>query len=441
MKRLIDDILVHWKTQRNRKPLVIRGARQVGKTYSIEQFGKNHFENFLKIDFELERSIHRVFEGDLNPSVLLMKFEAASGIRIIPGKTLLFFDEIQECPRALMSLRYFYEMMPELHIVAAGSLLELTFDEISFPVGRVQFEWLRPLGFREFLWAMNLDLLAEKLPDFRQEEPLDPFIHEKFLEQLKFYFIVGGMPEAVSVFTQTRSLSEVARIHKVLIQAYLQDFVKYRRKTDVDLLNHIFQQLPAKTGSRIKYTELYPEKRIEKIKEALNLLQHALLFQKVRSTTAQGIPLGASASDKIFKTVFLDIGLMQHICGIPSTQILNGKNLLDIYRGALAEQFVGQELLLYGGSENDKLYYWGRMKKNSTAEVDYIIARDGEIFPVEVKSGRAGRLKSIKIFLDEHPHSGLGLVLNTGNVYRDERYKLKFMPLYTILDGPFSPLA
>jgi len=433
MKRLIDEKLLRWKKRKNRKPLVIRGARQVGKTYSVEKFGEQNFQNYLKIDFELERDIHKAFSGDLIPQKLLLQFEAAYGKRIVPGKTLLFFDEIQECPRALMALRYFYEQMPELHIVAAGSLLEFTFDEISFPVGRVQFEWLRPLGFREFLWAMDKHLLADSLPHWRQENPLDDFIHEKFLEQLKYYFITGGMPEAVAVFVSTGSLAETANVHKTLYQTYSQDFVKYRKRTDVELLNSIFQQLPAKTGQRIKYTELYPEKRIEKIKKAINLLEQALLIQKVRAGNAQGIPLGATVSDKLFKTVFLDIGLMQYICGIPASKIITETNLLDIYRGALAEQFVGQELLLQGGSENDKLYYWQRLKKGSSAEVDYIIARDGEIYPVEVKSGRVGRLKSIKIFLNEHPHCPWGIVLNMNNIRRENKYKLKFMPLYTLL--------
>ncbi|MFQ5639458.1 MAG: ATP-binding protein [bacterium] len=292
MKRLIDDALLRWKTQQNRKPLVIHGARQVGKTYSVEQFARQHFESFLKIDFELERNIHKAFTDDLSPQNLLLQFEAAYGQRIVPDKTLLFFDEIQECPRALMALRYFYEQVPALHVIAAGSLLEFTFEDISFPVGRVQFQWLRPLGFREFLWAMDMELLAETLPNLNQETPLSEVIHDKFLQQLSTYFIVGGMPEAVSIFVRTGSLTEVRNVHQTLYQAYVQDFVKYRKKADVELLDHIFQQLPAKTGSRIKYAGLYPEKRVTKIKESVNLLEHALLFQKVRSIHGTRHPTG-----------------------------------------------------------------------------------------------------------------------------------------------------
>ena len=433
MKRLIDDALSRWKTQRNRKPLMIRGARQVGKTYSVEAFGRAYFEHFLKIDLELERSIHRAFEGDLSPKHLLLQFEAAYGQRLVPGKSLLFLDEIQACPRALMALRYFYEQMPELHVIGAGSLLEFTFEEISFPVGRVQFEWLRPLGFREFLWALNLEPLAEQLPNLTREAPLPDVIHEKFRRQLAVYFLVGGMPEAVAAFAETGSLAEVRQVHRSLYQAYVQDFVKYRKRVDVELLDHVFQQLPANTGSRIKYARLYPEKRVEKIKEAVNLLEHALLIHKVRAASAQGLPLGAGASDKAFKTVFLDIGLMQHICGIPAASVLNQGALLDVYRGALAEQFVGQELLLNGGSENDKLYYWQRKKTGSSAEVDFLIVREGKIYPVEVKSGRPGRLKSMNLFLQEHPDSPLGIVLNLGNVQHAPEYKLKFLPIYTSL--------
>jgi predicted AAA+ superfamily ATPase len=433
MKRLINKTLIDWKDQKRRKPLVIRGARQVGKTFSIEYFGRNHFENMVKIDFELDRTVHRVFEGDLHVNNLLMQLEAAYDQRIQPGKTLLFFDEIQECPRALLALRYFYEQLPDLCVVAAGSLLEFVLGDISFPVGRVQFEWLRPMGFEEFLIAAGHKRLVENLPDLSMKEPVPPMIHAKLLDQLHYYFFVGGMPEAVSAFIESGFLKEASRIHRDITQAYTQDFVKYKKNFDKDCIQRVFEQIPQSIGRRIKYTSLYPEKRIEKIKESVQILERALLIQKVHSSHAQGLPLGAEASPKVFKTIFLDIGLMQHMSGVSAFELLKKDNLLDVFRGALAEQFVGQQLLLSGGSENERLYYWDRPKKSSSAEIDYLLVRDNKIIPVEVKSGHPSRLKSMHIFLNEHPHCKQGLVMNEGNYRAEENLNLKFIPIYTQL--------
>jgi hypothetical protein len=241
------------------------------------------------------------------------------------------------------------------------------------------------------------------------------------------------MPEAVLSFAETSSLIDVSKIHKTLSQSYLQDFAKYGTKIDKGCIENIFQQIPGQVGQRIKYTSLYPEKRIEKIKESLHLLELMLLFQKVSASHAQGLPLGADASMTVFKSLFLDIGLMQHKCGISATELLKERDLLAFYRGALAEQFVGQQLLLYGGSENERLYYWNRPNKSSSAEVDYLLVREGKIIPLEVKSGVPARLKSMSLFLSEHPHCEQGLVFYAGNIKIDPTYRLKYMPLYTKL--------
>jgi uncharacterized protein len=433
MKRIITDFFKQWRDSKNRKPLVIRGARQVGKTWSVKHFGENYFNDFVVFDFEQDLAIHKIFSGNLDVKHILIQLEAAANKPINPGHTLVFFDEIQECPAAMRSLRYFYEQIPELHIIAAGSLLEFILNDISFPVGRVQFEWMRPMGFREFLMATGQDLLISHIPDLKCTNPVQPFIHDKLLERLHYYFFVGGMPEAVRVFSESNSLQETSSIHKLLIQSYLQDFAKYGKKINKDIVFNLFDQLPVNIGKRIKYTALYPEVRIEKIKTALNYLEQALLIQKTRNTTGQGLPLGAAVSPKIFKLIMLDIGLLQHLAGIPPLKILNTTNLLDIYKGALAEQFVGQELLLNNSSENDRLYYWDRTKKSSSAEVDYLIARSGKLIPIEVKSGTPGRLKSIRIFMDERPSINEGIVLSTDNYREEKKYKLKYLPLYSNL--------
>ncbi len=430
MKRNIDHTLLEWKKYEFRKPLIIRGARQVGKTYSVKAFGSNHFDNYVIFDFERDRSIHLIFDGDLAPRKLLAALEIHANSRIIAGKTLLCFDEIQECERALLSLRYFYEEMPALHVVAAGSMLEFVLGNISFPVGRVSFEWMRPMTFYEFLLAGDKKLLAAKLPDLFNYNPLPETVHNMIIEELRIYFLTGGMPEAVKRFYLTGSIMETSAVHDEIYQSYLQSLVKYDKKADIESLDHLFRTVPKHVGSQIKYTRLDHDRRIEKTKASLRILEKALLLHIVHSATASGLPLGATASPKVIKPLFLDIGLMQHICGIYPNEVLQEKDLSNVYKGALAEQFVGQELLAAGGTENLKLYYWSRAKKNSAAEIDYLIIKDGEIFPVEVKSGPAGKLKSMHIFLDEHPHSRHGYVMSPVAFQQQKVNKLVFAPVY-----------
>lgn len=433
MQRIINKRLNAWKESIRRRPLILRGARQVGKTYSVIAFGQAEFDEFVTFDFELDRSLHRIFEGDLRPEKLLMELEAHCRQRIIPGKTLVFFDEIQACPRALMSLRYFYEQKPQLHLIAAGSLLEFAMADQSFPVGRVEFEWMRPMCFAEFLRAIGEELLIEHLPTKDTTIAVAASIHEKLLEQLRIYFLVGGMPEAVQVFRETRSIAEVTPIHKLLCNSYIEDFAKYGPRVDRECVEHIFRSIPQWVGRQTKYRPLYPEKSIPKIKECLRLLEKSLIIHKVRSCNANGLPLGAEASDKLFKCVFLDIGLMQHLCGILPAEVLSTRDLLDNYRGALAEQFIGQELLAGASSENEKLYYWSRQAQGSSAEVDYIIVRDGKIIPIEVKSGPAGKLKSLHLFMRKHPDCSTGLILSSREIDTQSQANMQFLPLYTKL--------
>lgn len=433
MNRLIDDTLIRWKNTIRRKPLIVRGARQVGKTHSIRQFGRREFSHLLLLDFEMDRRLHAVFEENLDAENVLMQLEALYGMRIRPSETLVFFDEVQACPRALLALRYLYEQMPELHVIAAGSLLEFALEHISFPVGRVQFEWMRPLSFGEFLNALGQDQLCQYLPNSTTRDPVPTAIHEKLLDYLRQYFVVGGMPEAVATFVETRSLPVVAEVHRALCTAYGQDFAKYSPRADRDVLDRVFAQVSSQIGKQIQYSSLYREKRVETIKRSLSILEQAAVIHKVHSTTAQGLPLGAATTDKVFKYLFLDIGLMQHLAGVQAADILAERDLLKTWQGALAEQFVGQELLVQrNGSENGRLYYWSRAARGSSAEVDYVLVDDaGHIAPLEVKSGPSGRLRSMHLFLQEHPQVERGLVLSTANVGTVE--PLVFLPLYTQL--------
>lgn len=434
MIREIDNKLLIWKDKDNRKPLIIKGARQVGKTYSITQFGKEYFRNFVHLDFERDLSLTRIFADNLSPKQIILELELFISRKIIPGETLLFMDEIQECERALLSLRYFYEEMPELHVIAAGSLLEFALKDVSFPVGRVTFEWMYPMTFSEFLVASDKTLLSEAIPNMSNYKTPSDFVHKMISEQLKLYFIIGGMPEAVKQYIKTDSFFNIPKIHEDIYYSYLQSLTKYSKRADVESLDHVMRSIPKYVGSQIKYTTLDQERRIEKTKASLQILAKALVVHLILASDANGLPLGATSSPKIFKSLFMDIGLMQYACGIDANSILKEKDLSRIYKGALVEQFVGQELIATGGSENRKLYYWSRRKKNSSAEIDYLIVKEGKIYPVEVKSGPAGRLKSMHIYLNEIQNSSKGYVLSTAVHKKQLVNNLVFLPYYVNLD-------
>lgn len=431
MERAVLQDFVRWKEGSHRKPLIVRGARQVGKTYAIGEFGRRHFSKILTFDFEKNRSLRKIFAEDLTVANLLVQLEVAAQEKITPGDTLLFFDEIQLCPRALMALRYLYEDRPDLHVIAAGSLLEFEMDKISFPVGRVEFAWMYPLSFAEFLQATGHEALLVQRPTLDSTAKIPEFLHEQFLEQLKRYSLVGGMPEAVARYRETQSLHEVTRVHHNLLQAFSQDIAKYERTINVDALSDLLEKMSRTVGSQVKYARLGVEGSAYQIKKNLKVLEKSLLLHKIVASSAQGLPLAFDSQQKVFKYLFVDIGLMQSLCGVPAQDVLHATDLLDIYEGALCEQLVGQELLCGGGSWQQKLYYWSRAKKSSNAEVDYLLVRQGQIYPLEVKKGPEGRLKSLHLFLTEHPHVHSAYVLNSGNVGTID--KIHFRPLYAAL--------
>jgi predicted AAA+ superfamily ATPase len=239
------------------------------------------------------------------------------------------------------------------------------------------------------------------------------------------------MPEAIYKFTQTSSLADVKKIHDDIVDSYLESLVKFHSRINKQSLEQILKIIPSQVGTQVKYTHLDTDRRIEITKRNLQILEKALLVHLICSSNASGLPLGASVSSKIFKPLFLDIGLMQNICGFDPRECINSNDLTNLYRGALAEQFVGQELLAAGGSENIRLFYWSRAQKSSSAEVDYVIVRDGKMYPIEVKSGPSGRLKSMHLFLDEHPHAEKGIVLSSDIYEQQSVERLRFLPLYS----------
>ncbi|HHH75634.1 MAG TPA: nuclease, partial [Phycisphaerae bacterium] len=334
MKRIIENKMLQWVDSSRRKPLIIRGARQVGKTWLVENCLARRFEHFVKIDLEKQKQLHAAFGDDLSPLRVIDEMEGYVG-RIVPGKTLLFIDEIQACPRAITALRYFYEDMPELHVVAAGSMLEFAFGDISVPVGRVQYLHLSPMTFYEYLLAVDKEVLAEKLLTDPKEH--SDLIGQAINEQLKHYFFIGGMPEAVKAFRDTHSKLEAFEVQSQILDSYREDFAKYRPQVNRSCLDGVFVEASKSVGQQIKYTRLYDEASGVTNHKAFDLLCKAKLLHKIPSCDPSGLPLGGS-SGKQFKACMLDIGLFQRLCGIDVSAEWRQSNLLAMYRGKLAEQ-------------------------------------------------------------------------------------------------------
>ena len=429
MKRLINQSLNDWIHSKRRKPLILRGARQVGKTYAVKALAAEQFQQSLVcIDFEKTPRLANIFIHDLNPKRILSELELVTGQAIIPGKTLLFFDEIQQSPEALMSLRYFFEEIPDLHLIAAGSLLEFVLSDISFPVGRVQFLTIYPLSFIEYLMAIGRENLAVLL----QEKPkvLSEAVHDVLRQELIRYFVIGGMPEAVQAFVDSGSIRESQAVHQELILSFQNDFAKYAPHSNRLCLSEVFSSVAKEVGNQIKYSHLAHDFSGPTIKNAFTLLSMAQVITPIPCCSPPMLPLEASAHMKTFKAAFLDIGLMQSLCGLPMDMQDLNKNLLSVYRGALAEQFVAQELRLT--QDQGKLYYWQRLEKSSTAEVDFLAVKQSKVIPIEVKSGAAGRLRSLHLFLEQYPHISSAYIFLDAPYQEPKDDKLIFMPLYFI---------
>lgn len=425
MHRFAQEQLEKWVGARRRKPLIVRGARQVGKTWLVEHVAASVFETMVKIDLEKRRDLHVYFGDRLEPHVILRHLEVDSRTRIVPGKTLLFLDEIQACPRAIMALRYFYEQMPELHVIAAGSLLEFALGEISVPVGRMQELHLHPMTFREYLLGIGNEVAAELAA--RHPSEIDEGIQRQLLRELKTYFFVGGMPESVQVYRDTQSLVESFKAQTEIVGSYREDFAKYTPRVDRTCLDRVLLSVARQVGEQVKYTRLDDSHTGPTNRRGFDLLCKARVVHKISSCNPPGIPLGASVNVKRFKAALLDIGLLQNLCQVPVDLELREEDLLAMYRGKLAEQFVAQELIANHSSE---LFYWAREARNSNAEVDYLAVRSGKVVPVEVKSGAGGSLRSLHMFLETYPQCAEGVVLYSGTYSRRPEQRLTFLPLY-----------
>lgn len=429
-KRLIDFHLNQWKSDPFRKPLLLRGARQVGKTYAVRKLGES-FSSFVEVNFERLEGAAAIFEQDLDPKRLILALSLLLKKEIIPGETLLFFDEVQEAPRAILALRYFYEEMANLHLIAAGSLLEFAIEKVGVPVGRISMLYMYPLSFLEYLVATGDRLIAQEILTHSNGVGMEEVIHKKILDLLGEYLSIGGMPEAVSRWVQTKQPASALNVLQQIAATYRQDFEKYGRKTQVKYLEQLFQQIPYLVGKEFSYRQIHGEYRKRELAPALDLLERANIIHTIRYSSGQGIPIGSEIDFETFKVIYLDVGLCQAIVGSDvSIWFLRPLEGFE-NRAEIAETFVGQELICYGSPQNKaELHFWKRREKSSAAEVDYLIQRGEQIIPIEVKSGSGSHLRSLYLFLESHPKSALAIRFSSLNYSLLE--KLDSRPLYAV---------
>jgi predicted AAA+ superfamily ATPase len=397
MIRLAYKELVEWKTSSGRKPLVLYGGRQVGKTWLLKEFGQKEYKRTLCINFDIDRKIHSFFGDDISPQTIIRGLESHFNEKIEPHDTLLIFDEIQECQRAKDSLKYFNENAPQYHIAAAGSFLGIAGGK--FPVGQVNELTLYPLSFGEFMEATERGLLAETLR--KKDFPLITASHEMLAEKLKEYLFTGGMPEAVNAFAETGNFSEVRRVQEIILNNYKNDFSKHISAANIPKVRMLWDSIPvhlAKEKKKFIYKEVKADGRASEFENAMNWLISTGLVYKVDRTATPKIPLSAYEEREHFKIYMLDVGLLGAKAGLDFSIFLSGdKTMFTEFKGALAEQFVLQELKVLG---NSPIYYWGN--ESGKAEVDFIMQHKNEIIPIEVKSSVNTKSQSLSVYLEKY---------------------------------------
>lgn len=405
MRRLDEESILRWLSAPQRKPLVIRGARQVGKSTLVRQVAARAGRLLWEVNLEQHAALDLVF-ATLDPPTILREI----GVRLNRaevgrGEGVLFLDEIQAAPRALAALRYFHEGLPDLPVIAAGSLLEFHLGDagIAMPVGRVEYHFLGPMTFSEFLEALGEELLLHTLRDYRISNELSAAAHERLLGLLREYLMVGGMPEAVERYTATRDPPAATAVHRSILGTYVDDFSKYARGSDLERLRRIFEALPVNLGQKVRYNRFHPDWKAADIRRGLELLMRAGVATAVVHTDGGGAPLGAEEDPTVYKLFHLDVGLVGTATGLGSVPFERFRDGRFINEGILAEQFVAQHLLrIQHPAQKPKLHYWQRGGASRNAEVDFLVQSGAEVRPVEVKSGASGSLRSLHQFMLKH---------------------------------------
>lgn len=410
IERNIISYLQEWETKPHRKPLLLRGARQVGKSSAVRAYVSmgqraGTLDGMVEINLEANPEDGDLLVGPGKPSELVPLIEARFGKPIVAGRTVLFIDEVQRRPDVIKALWFWYEHLPELHIIAAGSLLDVVLrqGEFSMPVGRIEYCFIGPLTFSEFLAGVGERKLAELLSSYQVGDLWPEPIHKQLIRRLRNFWAVGGMPEAVATFAETNSLLAVESVKRSITITYQDDFAKYAGRFSLNLLQRVFRKVPTFVGQRAKFVEFDRDASSQQVRTALELLAMARVITRVRHSSGSGLPLGAEAQDSLAKYLFLDVGLQLSMCDFDPSTLIQAEDLTLVNRGSIAEQFIGQHLL-YSQPPffEPELYYWERTVKSASAELDFLIAHRGVVVPIEVKSGAPGRMKSLQHFCAHH---------------------------------------
>lgn len=406
-KRIIDSYLSEWASRKMHKPILLRGARQVGKSTAVRHLGEQ-FKYYVEINLEKQSGYKTLFRKDLQVKRIVPQMAAMCGIPIVPGKTLLFIDEIQDCQEAIMALRFFKEDMPDLHVIAAGSLLEFVLDDITtFGVGRIHSMYMFPMTFDEFLCANGEDLLMEARNQASAISPLPESLHDKLVQLVRTFMLVGGMPESVAKWVETNDYLQCQEIQDDILTGYEADFPKYKKKVDPQLLSATMKSAAVQAGKKYVYSRVQGDYKTAEVKKALEMLIKAGILIPVTHTNANGLPLGDGRDDGTRKILLLDTGLMLRLLNMSlgditaiTTQILTASAADLVNKGPVAEMLAGLELLHYlSPNLHHELFYWMRQAKNATAEVDYVLPHDMQVLPFEVKAGVQGGMKSMWDFM------------------------------------------
>jgi predicted AAA+ superfamily ATPase len=428
--------LIAWARQPKRKPMILRGARQVGKTTCVELMAAEMGFNCVTVNLERRPELAELFKSN-EPTRIIQLISLQFNQPILPNQSVLFLDEIQAAPEVLASLRYFYEELPELHVLCAGSLLEFALEELTFsmPVGRIEYFYLGPMTFDEFLVALGEQGLLDFLLNYHLKDELPLPIHEKLLALLKIYLITGGMPEAVQAYVLHQDFMMIERVKRSILDTYQDDFSKYSTVQPPHLLRSIFEKIPGLIAQQIKYSQINPDIKSTIISRNIRLLAMAKIITLVYHSASNGVPLGAQINEKLFKLIFLDAGLLSTQLGLSFLDLHNCAELNFVHGGMLAEQFIGQHLLyMKPYYEPPHLYYWRREMKSSQAEIDYVISHRQKIIPIEVKAGKSGTLKSLHLFMEEKGLS-LGVKFSSqqpSSITNAQGSTLLSLPLYMV---------
>lgn len=444
-KRNIDKELLLWKDSRNRKPLLVRGARQIGKSMSVRHLAES-FKYSIEVNFEAQRNIKELFQQESDIRIICERLSMLYSTPIILGETLLVFDEIQACEEALKSLWFFKEQYPELHVVAAGSLLEFALKNLqTYGVGRVSSIFMYPLSFTEFLSATGHDNWATAIANATAQEPLFDALHQELVKLYRTFLMVGGMPASVRAWVETGNFQECIKELSDIQQSYYDDFSKYHTKVSPELLRNTLQSVIAQSGKKFTFSKVNGNYNANEVKRALGLLSDAGLIKSVRHSAANGLPLGAEVNEKFTKYIYLDSGLLLRILDLdfggaqPITEIiLTGSEKELVNKGCLAELSVGWELIKAADFRSRyDLYYWENLSNGATSEVDYVIPYNMQVLPLEVKSGVSGKMKSLRLFMAKKDitHAVRCSLENFGMLNYDDNgatRSIQIIPLYAI---------